>query len=168
MFEGEKKPPSVVKKFRDTHHMMARLFAMGYRTGEVADKMGYSISRISILRNSPAFEELVAAYREDVNGVWRQHQDEYMTIMNRTRMLAARMKLDQMEAAEENGEQIPLNTLLRIEADNADRTGYAKRTVNTNINLDLALKLDKAIERSSKVIEARPVEQHPAGSWRRF
>ena len=154
MFEvGKAKPPSVVKRFRDTHHMMARLFALGFRTGEVAEKMGYSVSRISILRNSPAFEELVEAYRRDVDGLWRQRQDEYLELTTRAKMIAARMKVDQMEEAEENGEHIPLRTLLAIEGDAADRTGYPKGAVTTNINITLAAQLDRARKRSSRVLK---------------
>lgn len=172
---AESKPPkpySVVKKFRDTHHLMARMFALGMRPGEVADRMGYSLSRISILRNTPAFEELIQSYRGEVDAAWRQRQDEYIEIVTRTKMIAARMKLDRIETAEENGEEIPLGTLLRIEGDAADRTGYAKRTVNVNVNLDLVAKLDRARERSKKVmkeIEGTVIDAPmvPAGFTRR-
>jgi hypothetical protein len=145
------KPFSVVKKFRDTHHRMAQLFAMGRRTGEVAEEMGYSVSRISILRNTPAFEELVEGYRKDVEASWRATVDEHFKAMVRVRNKAIRQMEDQMDSAEESGESIPIGTLLRIASDNSDRTGYPKRTEALTLSMDFASLLDRARSRSEKV-----------------
>jgi hypothetical protein len=55
--------PSSIKRIRDHHHFIARLIAQGKRTTEVAREVGYSISRISILKGDPAFRQLVEMYR---------------------------------------------------------------------------------------------------------
>jgi hypothetical protein len=55
--------PSSIKRIRDHHHHIARLIAQGKRTTEVAREVGYSISRISILKGDPAFRQLVEMYR---------------------------------------------------------------------------------------------------------
>src|SRR5215467_6225029 len=56
--------PNPIKRFRDSHHLMARLFASGLRVSEVAELTGYSISRVSIFHNDPAFQNLVASFRK--------------------------------------------------------------------------------------------------------
>ena len=55
--------PSSIKRIRDHHHQIARLIAQGRRTTEVAKEVGYSISRISILKGDPAFRQLIEMYR---------------------------------------------------------------------------------------------------------
>lgn len=51
---------------RNTHHMLARLLAEGRKPQECSLITGHSASRISILQNDPAFKDLVAYYRENV------------------------------------------------------------------------------------------------------
>ena len=58
-----------IKKLRETHHRLARLLATGTKEGHVAAVSGYSLSRLSILKNDPAFQELVQFYREEVHDV---------------------------------------------------------------------------------------------------
>lgn len=55
--------PGSIKRIRDHHHLIAKLVAKGMRTGDIAREVGYSISRISILKNDPAFRQLVEMYR---------------------------------------------------------------------------------------------------------
>jgi len=155
MFEidGKRSP---VKKFRDTHHMMARMFAMGMRPGEVAERMGYCLSRISVLHGSPAFQAIIGHYREEVDEVWKAGQDEYFTLVRKRMVRAERLLNEQLESAEENEEQIPLRTLLALTSDGADRAGYPKRTVATNVNISMAAQLEKARKRSDKVIDVTP------------
>ena len=52
-----------IKKLRDTHHTLARLMAEGKKGVEICALTGYSQSRLSILKNDPAFAELVEFYR---------------------------------------------------------------------------------------------------------
>lgn len=55
--------PSVIKKLRDHHHLVARLVAEGKRTTDIALETGLSISRVSILKGDPTFQQLVEMYR---------------------------------------------------------------------------------------------------------
>ena len=61
-----------IAKLRDQHHIMARLFVSGLTNAEVAAETGYSIARVSVLRNSPAMMELVERYRADDHDEWRK------------------------------------------------------------------------------------------------
>lgn len=137
-----------VKRLRDTHHMVARLFAMGLRPRAVAERTGYSLARISTLRQDPAFEELIACYRQDVDQSWREELDDYFGLATKARNTAVRMICDQLEDAEETGEKIPIRTLVTLNADLADRTGFGKRSTQVNLNVDFAAQLDRAIKRS--------------------
>lgn len=49
-------------KLRSTHHFLARLLAEGRKNEECSVITGYSPSRISILKNDPAFQELLSYY----------------------------------------------------------------------------------------------------------
>lgn len=136
-----------VKKFRDSHHMVARLFAMGLRPGEVAARAGYSLGRVSTLSNDPAFQELVATYRDDVDQEFKETADEYFDIAISNRIMAARLINDKLVDAEPD--DVSLRELVTIHADAADRTGYPKRSVAVNVNVDFAAQLDRAIKRST-------------------
>lgn len=150
------KAPSV-KRFRDTHHMVARLFAMGLRPGEVAFRTGYSQTRIGILHSDPAFEELVASYRADVNESFREQTDEYFENISAIRNATARLARDKLEAIEDP-DDISFRELALFHDTTADRTGYPKRTVAVNVNVDFAAQLDKAIKRSEA---ARSFDEEP-------
>lgn len=145
-----------VATFRDSHHMVARLFALGLRPGEVASRSGYSLSRISTLSTDPAFKELVAVYRKDVNEEFREAADEYFETITANRVIAAR-RLNDMLSDEER--EFTPSQLVAIHSDSADRTGYPKRTVAVNVNVDFAARLERAVQRS-KSIQALPAPSH--------
>lgn len=149
-----------VKRFRDSHHAVARLCALGHRNGEVAQMTGYSVRRVESLLADPAFQNLVAKYRTAVDEAWRAEAAGYFANLNKARDLAVRMIVDQLEEADEADDRLPIRTLLAIQADAADRTGYPKRSVAINVNLDFAQKLEAAIKRSNK---AKVIEHEPAG-----
>src|SRR6266568_5314010 len=113
-----------VKRFRESHHRVARLFAMGLRPFQVAEATGYTLVRISILRKDPAFQDLVARYAADVNDEWKQEVSGYYENLNKVRDITARMMLDQLVDADEVGEILPLRQLAGIHSDAADRTGF--------------------------------------------
>lgn len=52
-----------LQKLRARHHSVARLLASGLGEGLVATLTGFSGTRISQLKNSPAMQELIAHYR---------------------------------------------------------------------------------------------------------
>jgi len=59
--------PSAIKRIRDHHHLIARLVAEGKRTTDIANEVGLSISRVSILKGDPTFKQLVEMYRMNYN-----------------------------------------------------------------------------------------------------
>ena len=61
--------PPALKRLTDRHHALARLISAGTPEGEAALILGYDISRVSILKNSPAFQELLALYNGFVHSI---------------------------------------------------------------------------------------------------
>lgn len=169
---GNRSGGSAVTRFRDPHHRLARLFAAGLKTGEVAERSGYSINRVSQLRTDPAFEELIAKYREKVDAAFVENVDEFYETATANMRVAERMIAERLEEADdEGGSPIPLKTLVDISADRMDRFGYGKRQTNVNVNVDFAKQLEDAIARSgkAKVIEATctsPVPSAPQSPLR--
>lgn len=134
---------------RDSHHAVARAVAAGYSTGEVAKLTGYSITRIQYLNKDPAFRELVAAKQAMLDEAWVKGTDEYYEIVQRNRIISARLINDKLSVAEP--EDVDLRTLVAIHGDAADRTGYPKRTESVNVNIGFAARLDQAVRRSRQV-----------------
>ena len=147
-----------VKALKDSHHRVARLVALGLRTEQVAMESGYSIGRVSTLKASPAFQELVASYRAVVDDEFATAADEYYSTVAANRIIAAR-RLNDMLSDDEK--QFTPAQLVSIHADAADRTGYPKRSVAVNVNVDFAAKLDQAVRRSKEVQAPRLVHPSP-------
>lgn len=157
--------PSTPQKLRDSHHMIARLRASGLRGFQIAERMGYSAVRVNDLLNSPAMEELVAQYRLKVDEAFVENQDAFFTLATSNMLAAERHIRDQIDHLDEVGELLPVRTALAISRDAADRFGYGKKSQQTNINVDFAAALEKAIARSGKVIEGPPSgSQSPPGA----
>jgi hypothetical protein len=161
----EPRKANVVTKLRDSHHFLARLYASGLDNMAVAARTGYSVERLRRIRRSPAFDNLVAEYRQIVTAEWADTVDDYYEIAAGNMVRAELQIADKLEAAEEDPENnpIPVRDLLAISRDSADRFGYPKKGVNVNVNADFASMLEKAIKRSGKTIEGS-VAPLPAGS----
>ncbi len=146
---------SSVASFRDTHHRLARLFATGLRSWEVAERSGYSYGRVCQMHGDPAFQELIAVYRAKLNEEWasRGAEEEFATLAQSNMVKAERRLAD---ALDDDDLEIPVNRLVAIAADRMDRFGFGKRSTQVNLNVDFAAQLDKAIERSGVVVDGRP------------
>ena len=157
--------PSTPQKLRDSHHMIARLRASGLRGFQIAERMGYSSMRVNDLLNSPAMEELVAQYRLKVDEAFVENVDSFFEIATRNMMAAERHISDHIAELDETGELLPVRTALAISRDAADRFGYGKKSQQTNINVDFAASLEKAIARSGKgsTIEGAAVPSSSGG-----
>jgi hypothetical protein len=151
--EGEADGPrghsAPIKALRDSHHMIARLLALGLPVGEVAYRTGYSLTRVSTLKRAPAVQELIAHYRAQVDEAYGNSTQEYFTYANQNRNASARMINDKLMSGEP--EDFSVQQLVAIHADFADRTGFPKRSLAVNVNLDFAAALDRAIARSREV-----------------
>lgn len=144
---------SRIQKLRDSHHIMARLFVSGLTNAEVASETGYTIARVSVLRNSPAMEELVAKYRADDHDEWRKHRDGTYEYMHRVRMKAVRLIEDALDE-----DEVKPEFALKVFDSMADRTEYHRKSTKENINIDFAARLEVAIARSTRVIETNRLE----------
>lgn len=151
---------SRVAFFRETHHRLARMIAAGFRIEQVLESTGYSYQRLWTLRQDPAFQELVAQYKNSVDTKYTADVDEFRetALSNMKRM--ERMVEDHLDKAEEAGDLIPLKTLSSLVTDRADRFGYGKQSVKLNVNVDMAVKLERARERAekAKLIPGRTIE----------
>lgn len=156
----DKRPTNVTKVFRNHHHRIARLFAMGLRKHEIVAQAGISPSRWDQLRQDPAFQELVSQYRAKVDEGFADAATELYTAVAANTINAELLIAEQLEEALDGGEAIPLKTLALISRDGADRVGLPKMKIaqNTNVNLDFAAMLEAAAKRSgrSNVIDAVP------------
>lgn len=165
----EKRPTqNMAKVFREWHHRIARMVAMGLRPGEVCSQAGISTTRLLTLRADPAFQELVAQYRDKVDASFIDAATELYETVAANTLNAELMIREQLEEAAAEGIPIPIKTLLTISRDGADRVGLPKQKVsqNTNFNFDFAAQLEKAAARSgrSNVIDAVPHRPPTSGS----
>ncbi len=107
--------PPPIKRITDRHHALARLLAAGTPEGEAALILGYDNSRVSILKNSPAFIELVAFYRSKVDQEFATVLD-HMAGLSRDALLALRDRLEENEA------KFSTADLVKIATEFTDRT----------------------------------------------
>lgn len=144
MLTAEGRPsgqPIKITELRDRHHSVARLLAAGHADWEVAAITGYDRSRISILKNDPTFQELLAFYRQNEgSGV--------ADVAARVRDAAATMVTKLVERVEE-GEIVEFADLSKAAKDMLDRAGYGpKSTKELNINIGLAERVEAARARA--------------------
>ena len=145
--EKGSKPPAL-KRISERHHALARTLASGTSPGEAALICRYDISRVSILQNDPAFQELVTFYRGEVS-------EKYLGLHEQLAGLAgdaAELLRDQLEADFErpvDERKLSPGQLMEVTKLGADRTGHGPQSSSTqvNINVDLASRLQAARER---------------------
>lgn len=166
--------PPKVKQYRETHHRVARLVAAGLRNGDISRMTGYSPSRISALKDDPAFQQLVTEYKDKVDEAYVSGLDEFYETATSNMLRAERMIEEHLDKAEDEGDLIPLKTLALISADRADRFGYGKHSTQTTEVQDFAKMMEALAAKSgrSNVIDApksgegsvaSPVPSIPAG-----
>lgn len=134
--------PSALKRLSERHHALARNLASGMSPSEAAVICGYALSRVSILQDDPAFQELLAFYRQDVELAYR----DLHTRLSGLALDAADELADRLE---ENPETISVGQLMEVVKLGADRTGFGPQSssTNLNVNVDLASRLQAARER---------------------
>lgn len=148
--------PALVKRISDSHHAVARALASGLKPGEVSIITGYSLSRISILQADPAFQELLAFYRENLDVVYA----DLHTRMAQLSLDSAQLLQERMENDPDSFSNGALMDVLKLAA---DRTGHApvSRTVSkVDVTVGFADALAAARKReeemSARAIEAKP------------
>ncbi len=159
----EKRPTKpVIQRLRDPHHRLARFIAMGHNNTVAAQLSGYSINRVAMFLQDPAFQQLVSEYRGLVNESFKEQVDEYMSLSVGNMIKAERQIAEHFEVADESGELLPLSKLDTISQGRMDRFGYGKKQTNLNVNVDFAAQLEKARQRSGRVIDASPAPRPPS------
>lgn len=155
----DSKAPAL-KRFRDSHHRVARCFASGMTPSQVSAQTGYSHSRLSILQDDPSFQDLISIYRKAGEETFAQYQDVALGNLLR----GERLIEESLEAAAESETPLSLGELrpvLDIVSDRADRLGYPKHTASTTINLDFAGRLESARRRSGLALPSPPADASP-------
>lgn len=144
--------PAPIKRITERHHMVARLLAAGTPEGEVAALTGYDNSRISVLKNSPAMQELIALYRREVN-------TQFASVLDHMAGLSTDAIIEIRERLEESPEDFSIKELTSVAELTLDRTGFGKAsTVNTNVNISLASRLEAARARAKSIAHGNVIE----------
>lgn len=149
----ERRSVPVVQRLRDPHHRLARNVAMGLKLHEAATNAGYSYASLRLLQKDPSFNELVEHYRKLVVESFVESQDAYFDLLTSNMLKAERHIAERIEEKEEAGELLSVREAHLISRDAADRAGYGKKSTNLNVNVDFAARLERASQRSAKVIE---------------
>jgi hypothetical protein len=118
------------------------------RVKEVAELTGYSVSRVSLFHTNPAFQQLIAEKRQIEDEVHRDRLAEYNDLILSNGFKAERKLADKLDDDDES-EEMSVRELISIARDAADRVGLSKRAIQTNVSIDFAALLDRAIKRSS-------------------
>ena len=134
--------------------------AGGMKPGEAAIICRYDASRVSILLDDPAFQELLSFYRSEV-------QAQYIDLHAQLAGLsadAAMLLQDQLEADMDrpiDERKLSPGALMEVTKLGADRTGHGpqSQSTNLNINVDFAAKLEAARRRVAER-RALPLEDH--------
>lgn len=142
------------------HHMQARLLAEGRSAGEVAAIVGTSVQRLRLLQEDPAFQELLAYYKD---------QHDIISLDNREKAnLVGRLAWDELQwRLEHEPEKISTNQVREIAFGATDRVdlpalanplnqGQAPSEIKITFQIGNDL---QAKQRAAKVIEGDGVEE---------
>ena len=150
-----------VKALRERHHALARAVATGIKDGDAALMVGYTQSRLSILKTDPAFKELVAFYRKGVNeAYYGMHEALAGISKDAVTVLSERL--------EEDPEEFTVGQLADLVKMGADRTGHGvSTTTQVDVKIGLADRMDAArkrveLQREAEIIDVTPVEVPPS------
>lgn len=151
-----KRTPTTLSRLRESHHMIARLFAAGWKQKDIAERTGYSPTRISTLYADPAMKELISNYTAKINEGLELATEDFAAVATANMILAETLLRDKLLEAAEGGDDISTRELAGIVADRADRFGFGKRQTTVNLNVDFASQLDRAIARSRVSLPESP------------
>jgi hypothetical protein len=152
----EKRPKTELKSLTDKHHRIARAVAAGLSNVDVAAICGITATRVSMLKQDQAFQELCAHYRGLVTADYIHQTDSYLEVLLANKLKAEVMLGDKLDAAIDGDELLPTRDLMAISRDAADRTGHGKVQTNMNVNVDFAAKLEAARRRSAGARTSSP------------
>jgi hypothetical protein len=135
-----------VSKLRDSHYQMIRMFAAGLTNAEVAGQMGYTIARVSLLRNSPAIREQVDRFHAHADDTAKEAMDSIVRMQTEIAAKGLRTTLDKIEDGELS------DSLVLKAVDSAlDRIGYHRKSTKENVNINFAARIEQAWVASRQV-----------------
>jgi hypothetical protein len=149
-----------VTRLRDQHLAIAKAFAAGYSTDEVAKCFGYTACYIRDLRRSALMDEAIAQYSEDPDiKMFRLEpmQEMYQLAMQGT-MLGLQQIVQHFQDANEEGKAVALKDALATVAALAGRGGLPETNQSINHNVNYGNQLNDAIRRmrGGKLIDQKP------------
>lgn len=142
---------AIIDTLRESHHSIAKMYAAGMPEGVICRRTGYTTRRLNYLWRSPSFQQLIQDYKAEVFEKINADTDAWAELAVSNGVAAERHINDRIAMLDEANELLPLRDAMAIAGDAKDRFGYSKRVTQTNINVDIAVKMDKAIERSARV-----------------
>lgn len=108
-------------KLRYQHHYLARLLAEGRSGADCALYTGYDPSRISILKQDPAFSELITYYKTQVDEV-------YVNVHERLAALGLNSAEELMDRLDVQPEKFTNRELMELSALGLDRAGFGPQS----------------------------------------
>lgn len=127
-----------IQRLRESHHRICYLLSTGAAYNDIAAKTGYSISRISVLANTPAVQEQVALYRRETL------KPEILADIDELRAAAGlgmyRHLLDHVHEADAEDRLLPWRDLCR-----GLKTVYGNSGTTVNVNVGFAARLEAAV-----------------------
>lgn len=138
--------PSHIQSITDRHHALARCLSTGMTVFEACQVTGYTPSRVSVLRGDPAFEELVAHYRD----IGAEATYDYQRKAAIARNVATDLALDKMT---DSPEELSFDQRLDAVKLFSAMTGQgpqAKTQATVNVNLSMGDRMKAARERAGQ------------------
>lgn len=141
--ENRSTQPAELKRVTERHHAIARLLASGMKSGEVAATLGITLNRISILKNSPAFAELLALY-VDTKDL------EFAEVASRMAGVSKDALNLIQDRLEDDPDTFTHKELREVATAFADRTGHGPtaKSVAVSINATMGDRLEAARNRA--------------------
>lgn len=142
-----------LKNIRETHRLLARLLAIGTTEKEASVIVGISPSRISILKNDPAFQGLMEVYKAKQDILTQDIMQRFAELgMNAVEELRDRLL--------EKPEEFAAGQLLEIATEALDRLGHSptQKIAVAHVNLD-EIKKRAAESRSDQILFRDNVQQ---------
>lgn len=122
--EGSLAPVPAIRRMRQSHHLVARLFAEGRKAVEISQITGKSQSWLSTLQRDPAFEELIAYYGGQVEKVYTNVHERLATV-GLTALEEIQERLDDDEASAEMS-LLELQRIVEMAFDRSVAPGLSK------------------------------------------
>lgn len=142
MSARDTKPPALVK-LRDRHHALAKMLASGMSEGEAGIACGYTPSRVSILKNDPSFQDLLAHYRGNAT-------DRHFDRADLMEALSRDVIEELSDRLENDPDSFTINQLESLAKTFADRTGMGPSSkTEVNVKVGLGSRFEAAQKRAA-------------------